>query len=299
MTRPSIGFIGLGAMGLPMARHLLHAGYPLHVHNRSNEVLDLLSSEGAHRCGSPEEIARLSDIILLSLPDSQAVESVVQGPRGLLAAEITGKILIDLSSSRPESTRRLARLWARSGGDMLDAPVSGGPAGAAAGTLSIMVGGERDVLERCRPVLETLGSRIFHIGEVGSGHTMKAVNNLLFGTLMVASCEAVALGAKAGLDPAKMIEVISHSSGRNYAIDVKFKQKVLNRDFSPGFTTDLLHKDMAIALDLAREMGLDLTTSSDAIEILGIGQAQGFGSEDYIALIKWYESRYGILISEK
>ena len=172
---------------------------------------------------------------------------------------------------------------------MLDAAISGGPSGAEVKKLSIMVGGEPDVFAKYKHILEDLGNNVYHVGGSGSGHTLKAVNNLLYGAIFVASCEAIVLGVKAGLDATTLLEVISTSAGRNFAVDVKFKGNVLSRDFTPGFSTDLLHKDMMIALNMAKEMNYPVSLCSYAKDVITEGQLRGFGKLDHTAVVKKYE----------
>ncbi len=292
----NIGFIGLGTMGKSMASNLITAGYTLHIYNRSQDPVRELVSKGAIACQTPKEVAENSSVTILCLPDSRIVEMITLGENGLIEGLSADKILIDMTTSKPESTRMIFEKLSEKGAAMLDAPVSGGPKGAKDGTLSIMIGGDPKIFEACHPIFDILGKKLFHVGEIGSGHTLKAVNNLLYGTLLVASCEAVTLGVKAGIDPKTLIEVISNSSGNNLAINTKFKQKVLNRDFNPGFTVDLLHKDMSIALELAQNLDLDMRTSAHAIKTLSYGRKLGLGNEDNSAIIKIYEKSEGILI---
>ncbi len=294
--RPVIGFIGLGTMGKAMAENLINAGYVLNLFNRSQTNLLALKSLGGIPCASPEEVAKASDIVLLSLPDSKAVEAVVYGETGLIHGLKSGAVLIDTSSSQPESTRKIARDLGLKGIAMLDAPVSGGPRGAQEGSLSIMVGGQEADFDSCRPILEILGKNLFYVGPSGSGHTLKVVNNLLYGTLFVASCEAISLGVKAGIDPETLIDVISRSSGSNHAVKVKFKEKVLNRDFAPGFTLSLLEKDMALAMELARALDVTLNTTKDAFKVVHEGLSTSVASLDHSALIQEFEKTLGITI---
>jgi 3-hydroxyisobutyrate dehydrogenase-like beta-hydroxyacid dehydrogenase len=292
----TIGFIGLGTMGKSMASNLIAAGYTLYVHNRSQEPVEEMVSKGAIACHTPVEVAKNSSVVILCLPDSRVVEKIILGKNGLIEGLSDGKILIDMTTSEPESTKAIHSKLSEEGIHMLDAPISGGPKGAKEGTLSIMVGGDSKVFEACHPIFDVIGKKLYHVGDIGAGHTVKAVNNLLYGTLLVASCEAISLGVKAGIEPKTLIEVISNSSGNNLAINVKFKQKILNRDFNPGFTIDLLHKDMQIALEMAETLDLDMRTSSRAIKTLSHGRKLGLGHEDNSALIKIYEESEGIFI---
>lgn len=295
-SKLTLGFIGLGTMGKPMAHNLINAGYTLYLYNRSPQNIEILISEGGISCATPKEVATKSNIVILCLPDSNAVEAVTLGENGLLEGLSPGDILIDMSTSQPKSTIMLHETLLTKEIHMLDAPISGGLKGAIDGTLSIMAGGEPKIFESCRPIFDVLGKKIYHVGEIGAGHTLKAVNNLLYGTLLVASCEAVSMGVKAGIDPKILIEVISNSSGNNLAINTKFKNKVLNRDFNPGFTIDLLLKDMSIALELAQSLGLEMNTSLNAFDSVNEGKEAGLAKEDNSALIKLYEEKLNIHI---
>jgi 3-hydroxyisobutyrate dehydrogenase-like beta-hydroxyacid dehydrogenase len=291
-----IGFIGLGTMGKLMATHLLEAGYALSVSNRSSAVVDELAAKGARACQSPMEVARNSEVVILCLPDSRAVEQVTFGEMGLVEGFEEGHILIDMTSAEPESTRKIAQALKEKGVQMMDAPVSGGPTGAQQATLTIMAGGEASLIETCGPVLRVLGEKIYHVGEVGAGHTLKAVNNLLLGTILVATCEAVTLGVKAGLDPQILIDVMSNSSGRSYALNTKFVNHVLKRDFNPGFKLALLDKDMRIALGVSEQLNFEAETCADAEAALGRGLQLGFGEMDYTSLIQMYETASEVII---
>lgn len=293
-----IGFIGLGNMGSPMSKNLLQSGYSVSVYDlKESAVADLVKC-GAKKCASPKDVAIASDIVILSLPNSKIIENVVLGKDGVIEGLKRGEILIDMSSAEPSSTRRISKILNEKDVDMLDAAISGGPAGAEKGTLSIMVGGDREVLNQVKPILSIFGKNIFHVGGNSSGHTLKTVNNLLYGAIFIATCEAITLGVKAGLDPQTLLEVISTSAGRNFAVDVKFKGNVLNRDFEPGFSTDLLHKDMGIALEMAKEMGFPVSLCSYARDVLTEGKLNGLGGMDHTAVVTKYEKLAGIEVKK-
>ncbi|KJS21747.1 MAG: tRNA methyltransferase [Clostridiaceae bacterium BRH_c20a] len=289
-----VGFIGLGTMGEPMSRNFLKAGYNLSVYDVNLKVVDILVNEGAKACSSPREVGANSDVVITMLPNSTIVEKVIIEKDSVMEGIASGGIIIDMSSSQPSSTQKIANILKEKGIEMLDAPVSGGPPGAAAGKLSIMVGGKKEMYEKCLPLLEVLGSKIFHVGEAGAGHIVKAVNNLLFGTTLVAAVEAIVLGVKAGIAPEKLVEVISVSSGRCYAVDTKFPNIVFPRHFKPGFTTDLLYKDLDIALTLAKELKVPTAVSNVAQQLYMVGQQKGFGRMDNTAVIKILEEIVGI-----
>jgi len=293
MTSKKIGFIGLGNMGLHMAVNLLKGGNELNVFDMNPQAINKMTDLGANACKNPKEVAKSSQIVFMSLPNSSIIESVVLGENGLLDGLSNGDAIIDMSSAEPLSTKKLSEVLNSKGITLLDAPVSGGPEGAEAGTLSIMVGGKEADYEKYLPLLELLGSKVSHVGEVGAGHAIKSINNLLYGAIFVASCEAMALGVKSGIQAEKLLEVISSSAGRNFAIDVKFPNNVMPRNFQPGFSTDLLKKDMEIALALGKEQNVPLALSQLASQFISIGQQKGYGALDHTALIQFYEELTG------
>ena len=296
MKNQKIGFIGLGNMGNPMAKNLVKAGYELTVFDTNEKVVAELVEAGAKKGALPKDVAKDSDIVILSLPTSKIIEKVVLGEVGVIEGLEAGNILIDMSSAEPSSTKKIAKLLKEKGVEMMDAAISGGPAGAAEKKMSIMAGGDKDIFEKYRFILDELGNNVFLVGEIGAGHTLKSVNNLLYGAIFVATCEAIVLGVKAGLDAQTMLDVISKSAGRNFAVDVKFKTNVVNRDFTPGFSLDLLHKDMAIALNMAKELGYPLSLCSYAQDILTEGQLRGFGTHDHSEMVKKYEELAGVVV---
>ncbi len=287
--REKLGFIGLGNMGSPMSKNLLKAGYSVAVFDMNEAAVKSVVEAGAERASSPKEVAEKSDVVILSLPNSSIIEKVVLGENGVIEGLKSGAALIDMSSAEPSSTREINAALKEKGIEMLDAAISGGPSGAEVRKLSIMVGGEPDVFARYKSILEELGNNVFHVGGNGAGHTLKAVNNLLYGAIFVATCEAIVLGVKAGIDAKTLLDVISTSAGRNFAVEVKFKGNVLNRDFTPGFSTDLLHKDMMIALNMAKEMNYPVSLCSYAKDVITEGQLKGFGKLDHTAVVKKYE----------
>ena len=291
-----IGFIGLGNMGMPMAENLLKAGYSVHVYGRNPDTLKLICDLGAVKCDTPKVVGENSNIVITSLPNSNIIEEVALGTSGLIEGMRAGSLLIDMSSSEPSSTKKIAARIAEKGIAMIDAPVSGGPAGAAQATLSIMVGGSKSDYERSLPILKLLGEKIFHIGDIGAGAAMKAVNNVLYGTIFAATCEAVTLGVKAGIDVNTLLDVINVSSGKNYAADVKFRNWVLKRNFKPGFSTDLLNKDMKIALKMSEEQGVPLKVCGTAQHMIDVSHEKGFGALDHTAAIQILEEITGIEI---
>ena len=285
----TIGFIGLGLMGRPMAKNLLKAGYPVVVHSRSKGPVDDVVAAGARAASSPADVARQATRIITMVPDSPDVEKVLDGPEGVFSAMQPGTIVIDMSSIAPAVARRLAARSKERGGSMLDAPVSGGDIGAINGTLSIMVGGDPAVIDRCRPVLESMGERIFATGALGSGHAMKALNNLVSAAGLIAATEALLIGRRFGLDPNVMIDVLNASTGRNNSTENKFKQFVLSRRFASGFSLDLMVKDLATALDLAHTTATPAPFSAACRELWAAAQAQLDPDVDHTAVVRWFE----------
>ena len=258
----TVAFIGLGRMGRPMAANLAKAGFALRVMDRSAEaVRDFLADHAASAFGTPREAAAGADALITMLPAGRDVREVLLGrtpgdPEAAMKGMRPGCLVIDMSSSAPLLTRETGRQLAAGGVTMLDAPVSGGVPRARDGTLAIMVGGDRDAIEHARPLLAALGSKIFVIGALGSGHAMKALNNYVSAAGLAAAAEALLVGRRFGLDPAIMTEVLNASTGRNNSTENKLKQHILSGTFGSGFSLDLMAKDLATALDLAENLGV-------------------------------------------
>ncbi|MGW0173611.1 NAD(P)-dependent oxidoreductase [Rhodococcus sp. NPDC003322] len=248
-----VGFVGLGAMGTPIATNLLAAGQPLLVRDADPASQGRFISEHPDADGATD-LASFADcdVVVLVLPNSDIVDDVVLAEGGLLAHLRPGAVIVDMGSSVPARTRDLAKAAAARGVDVLDAPVSGGVARARAGDLAIMVGGDTDVLDAVRPLLGSAGREILHIGSVGAGHAAKALNNLLAANGFVAAAEMMLVGKKFGIDPATLLAVFNAGSGRNQATETKYEKFVLSRSFDSGFAASLMRKDIGIALDLAR-----------------------------------------------
>jgi 3-hydroxyisobutyrate dehydrogenase len=285
----NIAFIGLGAMGKPMAANIIKAGYSLKVFDVAKAVVEELVAQGAIAAASPGEAAAGCEFVFMSLPNAAIVDQVITAQNGILTGSHAGQIIIDLSSVTPGHTQKMAALAADKGVEYLDAPVSGGVAGAVAGTLTIMVGGEPAVLERCREILQVVGKKLYHVGPVGAGDTMKLVNNLLLGINMVGVAEALTLGVKAGLDPKAMLEVIGVSSGRSYALEAKVPNFVLPGNFESGFAIDLQYKDLEMATQTAKELGMPLLLTNLAQQVYETARASGLGRKDISAVITLLE----------
>jgi len=279
-----IGFIGLGVMGKPMAINLLRAGYPLTVWNRTRSKMDELIAMGANGANSPREVAERSDVVITMVSDSPDVEEVILGPNGVIHGARPGLIVIDMSTISPKVTRKISEELAKKGVRMLDAPVSGGEKGAKEATLSIMVGGPRDVFEECLPIFEVLGKKITYMGPSGMGQTAKLCNQVICALNIQAVCEGLMLGAKAGLDVRKLLEAVSAGAASSWML-VNLGPKMIERDFKPGFKIRHQQKDLRLALELAAELGLPLPGTALVHQILRIAEAEGLGEEGTQAAI--------------
>jgi 3-hydroxyisobutyrate dehydrogenase-like beta-hydroxyacid dehydrogenase len=288
-----VGFVGIGNIGEPVCRHLLGGGYELFVHDADPEALARLGDTRAKTAASPEALAAETDVILLSLPNSDVVEEVVFGEGGLSWGLSAGKTLIDTSSSRPSSTRTIAERLAQAGVDMLDAPVSGGVLRAREGALSIMVGGKREVYERCSEVLRSFGEKIFYVGDHGTGHLVKSLNNLLSATTLASAAEATLLAERAGVPPELFVEVVNASNGRSYSTEVKFPRYVLDRSFDDGFALGLMVKDLKIALQTAAEFDFPMPVGSALTQLWQAADAGGHGAEGHTAIYAFLEEYVG------
>lgn len=289
-----VGFIGLGAMGLPMARQVMAAGFQLRVWARRPEAADALRDEGATVVASPAELSRSSDAVVLSVTNSPDVEDLVTREDGLLAGAAEGSVIADCSTIAPVVSRRMAEVCATRGVSFLDAPVSGGTQGARAGTLTIMVGGDPRGFEAARPVLEAMGHTIVHAGPSGAGEIIKLANNVLVGTIALATAEALVMGVKAGADLGAMTRVIAASTGASWQLENQFPLRAFNGSFQPGFMTDLLVKDLDLALDLAGSQHTPMFLTALARQMYGQAQARGSGREDYTSVLRLLESTGGV-----
>jgi 2-hydroxy-3-oxopropionate reductase len=252
-----IGYIGLGLMGKPMAMNLLKAGFPVVVHNRSQGAVQELVGAGAQAAGDARSLAQASDVVITNLPDSADVESVVLGTNGVIEGVRPGMLFIDNSTIKPESSRKIAARLADMGVAALDAPVSGGDAGAKAGTLAIMVGGPWEAFDRALPVFQALGKTITYVGDSGAGQVAKACNQVMVAAQMVALGELLLLAQKSGVDPRRVVEAIRGGAAQCWTLDVK-PQRLFIGERSPGFKARMMHKDLNIVLDTARTYGVPM-----------------------------------------
>jgi len=294
----AIGFIGLGLMGKPMAKNLLKAGFRLTVHSRSPGPVAELAGMGATAAPSPRAVAEASEVVITMVPDAPEVEQVVTGPEGILAGARPGLIHIDMSTISPLATRRLAELEQRAGVTLLDAPVSGGTVGAQSGALSIMVGGDEAVFERCRDVLAAMGTRLNYMGPSGAGQTTKACNQIMTGGIYAVMAEALVLAQKAGLDPAKVVEVLAGGAARCWALEVR-APKILKRELLPGFKASMQYKDLNIVGETARAEGVPMPVTAVVRELYAAMLADGHGHLDNSAVVTVLEKMAGVEVKAK
>lgn len=283
-----IGFIGLGIMGRPMARNLLKAGYPLVVWNRSRPGIEALVEAGAVEADSPRAVAERSDVVITIVGDSPDVEQVALGERGIVEGAHAGLVHIDMSTISPAVVRDIAARYAEASIELLDAPVSGGEQGATEGTLAIMVGGEPEVFERCRPVLEALGRTLVYCGPSGSGQVVKLCNQVVVGLNNLAMGEALVLAAKAGVDPATMVEAVSAGAGASWVLQ-RLAPRILAGDFRPGFKITHQQKDLRLALELAGQSAVPLPGTALVHQLFAALEAEGLGDEGTQSLVKALE----------
>lgn len=283
-----VGFIGLGIMGLPMAKNLLRAGFSMVVHNRSQKPVSELVALGAEAASSGRDVAERSDIVITMLPDSPDVREVLLGKGGVIEGARKGTVVIDMSTISPQVSMEIAKALASRGVEMLDAPVSGGQSRAIDGSLSIMVGGRKETLEMCMPLFKVLGKVIVHVGENGAGETVKLCNQVICALNIVSICEGMVLCKKAGVDVVKMVEVVSGGLGASNIIS-SLAPKIINGDMEPGFKLRLQQKDIRLALQLAEGLKLPLPASGLAHQIFRIAEAKGLGESGTQALFKAYE----------
>lgn len=278
-----VGFIGLGLMGKRMARRLLAAGYKLVVHNRSRGPVDELSREGAEPAWSPREVAEKVDVLITMVPDSPDVEKVLFGGKGVAESGRHGLIVVDMSTISPIKAREFAERLRGLGMEMLDAPVSGGTIGAEQGTLTIMVGGRMEVFEKVKPILSVLGKKVTYMGGNGAGQATKICNQVAIAGTLLGVCEALLLAKSSGLDPMKVIEVISGGAASSWQL-VNLGPKIVERDFEPGFKVSHFRKDLRIAREVGEELDLPLLGAGMVYELLKSLEAEGLGGKGTQAL---------------
>ena len=291
-----VGFIGLGTMGGPMARNVLRKGHSLVVTDVQPAAVAALTAEGAKRAATPKEVAAQSDIVITMLPDAPDVERVALGPDGVAAGIRPGTIYVDMSTIDPGTTRKVGEAIHAKGAAMVDSPVGKTADAAVAGTLTLMVGGKADVIARCRPVLDCMGTDFFHCGELGAGQTMKLLNNLLAAAIGEASVEALVAGTKAGLSLDTMLSVLRTTMAWNNQLAISMPKRSLAGDFKPGFMMKLAHKDCRLALSMVDALGVKAPVGHAALASLSEGLQRGLQDHDVGALLKLREEPVGVTV---
>ena len=299
-AKPTIGFVGIGSMGWPMAALLQKAGYPLQIIDASAERVQAFCKDiGGTVATSNRALAAASDIIITILPTSAIVEAVLTGPDGILAGLRPDAVIVEMSSGVPTITRTLAEQVAAAKGHLVDAPVSGGVPRAKTGELAIMFGGSAALLERVRPVLSCMGTSITPTGDVGSAHAMKALNNLVSAGGFLIGIEALLIGKRFGLDPAAMVDVLNSSPGMNNSTQKKFKQFVLSGQYNAGFGLDLMVKDLSIALGIGKDTNTPTPFAALCRELWAASAAMLGPGQDHTAVAKMSEKLAGTVLSDK
>jgi 2-hydroxy-3-oxopropionate reductase len=294
-----VGFIGLGAMGLPMAKRVLGGCHKMYAtfHRRRDPAREL-EAMGAEILSTAGEVAQAADVVITILPADAEVKQAVFGNTGILNGFSNGKVLIEMTSGTALAMREVDEAIRAKGGSVLDAPVSGGTPAAENGTLTIMVGGDESLLERCRPLLQNMGTRIVHVGKVGQGKVVKIVNQVMAAIHLLTIGEAFALGIKSGADPATLYEVIKNSSGYSKMMDLRLPGFLLEDSFKPGFKLDLMKKDVNLALESARASNTPLLLTSVAAQVFAAVSASGKGSDDFSVAAQFLTALAGTTLSQ-
>ncbi|MBE0621248.1 MAG: NAD(P)-dependent oxidoreductase [Burkholderiales bacterium] len=287
----AVGFIGIGKMGLPMAKRVAGHGYPVHAYDTAAAALQPLTAvSGVQAAKSLAELARACEVVILMLPDSKVVKKALFGEGDALAAHLKkGAVVIDMSSSNPSATRELGPRLKQAGVDLIDAPVSGGVKRAIDGSLAIMAGGEPAVIARVKPLLLTMGKEVIETGMLGSGHAMKALNNYVSAAGLLAACEALKVGADFGIAPDKIVAVLNVSSGKNNSTENKLMQFIVPGSYNSGFSLGLMKKDINIATDLAHSLGADTLLGEVLLKSWADAEAKLSGAADHTEIYRMLE----------
>lgn len=293
---PKIGFIGLGTMGLPMAKNLLKAGFDLTVYARRPEPAAEVCALGARSADSPRAVAEQVEVVITIVTADPDVRAVILGENGALAGMKAGGVIVDMSTISPMTIQEIARIAEAKGVEVMDAPVSGGDTGAKAGTLTIIAGGKKETFERCRPIFQAMGKNIFHVGGVGVGQVVKIANQVIGGTILAVVSEALVMGVKAGADPEVLRQVISVSSGNSNLFQARVGDFMLKDQFQPGFMLDLMKKDMGLALEIGKTLSVPMPVGAAAYQHYAAGTSMGVGREDFSAVCKAVEKMAGAQI---
>jgi 3-hydroxyisobutyrate dehydrogenase-like beta-hydroxyacid dehydrogenase len=293
----NIGFIGLGTMGLPMATHLLSNDYNLIIYNRTAGKVNKLKEKGATIVASPREVAEKSDVVFTMLTADAAVEEVILGENGIIEGAKPGLIVVDSSTISPNTSKKVANVLQQKGVEMLDAPVTGSEPQAIEGILTFMVGGNKEIYENCKSLFEVMGQQSYYMGENGAGSYTKLANNTMGAINLLSFSESITMATKAGIDPELFVKVVSGGGARSGMMDNK-APKVINRDFSAHFMTDLIHKDLGLASDIAKELEIPTPFLALVKEMFQMAKSKGLGKEDMSSIIKCYEEWAGIEVKK-
>lgn len=294
----TVGFIGLGTMGRPMAMNLIKAGHELFFYARRPEVATEFRELGAKQCQTPADVATAAEFVITIVTADPEVREVALGPRGIVEAAEAGKIYIDMSTISPTTTREVGARLRDEGMGMVDAPVSGGPWGAEAGTLAIMAGGDEGDFNRCRPVFEAMGKNIFHVGPLGAGQTVKLVNQMIAGGTMTLIAEGMVLAKAAGADLEAVADVVGCSSGNSTVFEARGKKFVLAGHYVPGFMTELMRKDVALAVEMAQQLKVPTPVAVSALQQYTAAMNLGYSRDDFAAVTRVCELAAGVKIAD-
>ena len=292
-----VGFIGLGIMGMPMARNLLKAGFEVAAYNRTISKAEALAKEGAKKANSSRELAKECPVVITIVSNTQDVEEVILDERGVIEGIKPGSVVIDMSTISPQATRDIAARLKEKGGHMLDAPVSGGEQGAINGTLSIMVGGDAEVFKHCQPIFQAMGKNIVHVGSNGMGQTVKLINQILVAGNLNAVVEALVFGQKAGADLEKAINAIKGGAAGSWQFE-NLGPRIIKRDFRPGFMIDLIQKDLNLVAEAAASMELPIPITNFIHQMFYSLQSSGEGKSGTQALVKVLERIAGVQVGQ-
>ena len=292
-----IGVIGLGIMGFSMAQNLLKAGFEVYVYNRTAGKSKLLEDQGAIKCATPAEIAQKSEAVLIMVKADADVKEVVLGPNGIMKGAKPGLVILNGSTIMPSTNIEVAGEVAKSGVEMIDCPVTGSGVEAKIAKLNFLVGGSKEVFDRCQPLFNAMGQASFYLGEIGTGSYMKLSSNALFIMNMLSMCEALTLACKSGIDPEVFLKIISMGGARSAAAESRIP-KIIQREFSAAFTLNFMYKDMGLIGKLADECGVVTPLLAIVKEMIHAGLLKGYGQDDVCGMIKLYEEVAGIEIKK-
>lgn len=292
----TVGFIGLGTMGRPMAKNLIKAGHKLVFFARKPEIVSEFTALGAKAAATPAEVTKLAEFVVTIVTADPQLTEIVLGDNGVIQGAGEGKMLIDMSTVGAQTEQQLAAALAERGMKFIDAPVSGGPWGAEAGTLAIMVGGATEDYQRALPVLQAMGQKIFHLGPVGCGQTVKLVNQMVGGGIMTLIAEGFVLGKRAGANLDQLLEVMLASSANSTVLEARGRKFLLSDNFVPGFMTELMRKDMSLAVAMADRLKVPTPVAASALQQYTAAMNQGHGEKDFSAVVKVAENAAGVSI---